>query len=143
MLLKDVMTTRVEVISPDAMLQEAAQKMKDLDVGPIPVCDGERLVGMLTDRDITIRAAAAGCDPKTTPVREAITPEVTYCFENQSIEEAARLMEDKQIRRLVVLNRDKKLAGIVSLGDVAQTGDDRLSGEILEQVSEPSQPASG
>jgi CBS domain-containing protein len=142
MLLKDVMTTRVEVIAPDATLQEAAQKMKDLDVGPVPVCDGERLVGMLTDRDITIRATAEGLDPKTTPVREAMTPEVAYCFEDQSVEEAARLMEEKQIRRIVVLNRDKKLVGIVSLGDVAtSSGDDQLSGEILEQVSEPLQSA--
>jgi len=144
MLLKDVMTTSVEVVHPDATLQEAAQKMKDLDVGPVPVCDGERLVGMLTDRDITIRATAEGRDPKTTPVREAMTPEVVYCFEDQSVEEAARLMEEKKIRRLVVLNRNKKLAGIVSLGDVAtSTGNERLSGEILKQVSEPSPPAAG
>ncbi len=142
MLLKDVMTTSVEVVHPDATLQEAAQKMKDLDVGPVPVCDGERLVGMLTDRDIAIRSTAEGRDPKTTPVREAMTPEVVYCFEDQSVEEAARLMEEKQLRRLVVLNRDKKLVGIVSLGDVAtSTGDERLSGEILKQVSEPSPPA--
>ena len=139
MLLKDIMTPNVEVIRPDATLQEAAQKMKNLDVGPIPVCDGERLVGMLTDRDITIRATAEGRDPKTTSVREVMTPEVEYCFEDQSIEDAARLMEEKQIRRLVVLNRDKRLVGIVSLGDVATaTGDEQLSGEILEQVSEPS-----
>jgi len=138
MLLRDVMTTSVEVIAPDATLQAAAQKMKDWDVGMMPVCDGARLVGMLTDRDITIRATAAGRDSKTTPVREIMTMEVTYCFEDQDVEDAARLMEDKQIRRLVVLNRDKKLVGIVSLGDVATfTGDEQLSSEILEQVSQP------
>jgi CBS domain-containing protein len=122
-------------------LWEAAQKMAALDVGPLPVCTGDKLVGMLTDRDITVRATAEGRDPKTTRVSEVMTPDVLYAFEDQDISEAARLMADHQIRRLVVLNRDKHLVGIVSLGDLAvQTGDVLQAGETLERVSEPAEP---
>jgi CBS domain-containing protein len=141
MQLKNIMTPEVEVISPEATIQEAAQKMSQLDVGPLPVCDGEQLVGMLTDRDIAVRAVAEGCDPTTTTVREAMTPDLVYCFEDQAIQEAARLMEQYQIRRLPILNRSKRLVGIVSLGDLAvSTSDQPLAGEVLEQVSEPSKP---
>jgi CBS domain-containing protein len=142
MQLKEIMTPNVEVIHPDATVQEAAQKMKGLDVGPLPVCDGERLVGMLTDRDITIRATAEGRDPKTTKAQDVMTCEVIYAFEDQGVTEAARLMEEHQIRRLLVLNRDKQLVGIVSLGDLAvHTGDERLAGEVVERVSEPADPS--
>jgi CBS domain-containing protein len=141
MQLKDIMTPRVEVVSPQATLQEAAQKMKQFDIGPLPICDGERLVGMLTDRDITVRAVADGRDPQTTPVREAMSPDLVYGFEDQDIQDAARLMEQYQIRRLPVINRDKRLVGIVSLGDLAVSGmDQALAGEVLEQVSEPAEP---
>src|SRR5919202_2191076 len=95
MQLKDVMTRQVEVISPDATLEEAARKMDDLNVGPLPVWDGEHLVGLITDRDITVRATAAGKDPRTTPVSEAMSREVLYCFEDQDVSEAARLMEEQ------------------------------------------------
>src|ERR671937_1268828 len=101
MQVKEVMTHGVECIRPEATLQEAATKMKELDVGPLPVCgDDDRLVGMLTDRDITIRAVAEGQDPKTARVQDVMTPDITYCFEDQDVKEAARLMEEKQIRRL-------------------------------------------
>ncbi len=141
MQLKDVMTKGVEVIHPGAMLQEAAQHMRRLDVGPLPVCDGERLVGMLTDRDITVRAVAEGRDPRTTKVQDVMTCEVVYVFEDQDVAEAARLMEEHQIRRVVVLNRDKQLVGIVSWGDVAvYTGNERQAGKTLERVSEPAEP---
>jgi CBS domain-containing protein len=135
------MTPKVEIVHPDAALREAAEKMSQLDVGPLPVCDGERLVGMLTDRDITVRATAKGCDPNTTKVRDVMTPDVVYCFEDQDVETAAQMMEMRQIRRLPVLNREKRLVGIVSLGDVAvKTGDQNLAGEALERVSEPAEP---
>jgi len=142
MQLKEVMTPQVEVVRPDASLQEAAEMMMKLDVGPLPVCDGERLVGMLTDRDITVRGTAQGRDPKTTQVQEVMTPDVIYCFEDQDVEDAADLMEEHQIRRLVILNRDKKLVGIVSLGDLALEADeedldDAEVGEVLEQISQP------
>jgi CBS domain-containing protein/sporulation protein YlmC with PRC-barrel domain len=139
--LKEVMTVQVEVIHPEATLWEAAQKMASLDVGPLPVCSGDELVGMLTDRDITVRATAKGRDPKTTRVYEVMTPEVLYAFEDQDISEATRLMTEHQVRRLVVLNRGKQLVGIVSLGDLAvHTGDARQAGQTLERISEPAQP---
>jgi CBS domain-containing protein len=139
MQVRDVMTKNVEVIRPEDTLRDAAQKMKALDVGAMPVCDGERLVGMLTDRDITIRAAAEGLDPNQTTAQETMTPEVYYCFENQNIEDAALLMMEKQIRRLPIINNEKKLVGIVSLGDVAvETQDDELSGSTLEEISKSS-----
>ena len=141
MQLKEIMTPNVEVIHPEATLQEAAQKMKGLEVGPLPVCDGEQLVGMLTDRDITVRATAEGHDPKATKVQEVMTREVVSAFEDQDVTEAARLMEEHQIRRLVVLTRDQRLAGIVSLGDLAvHTRDEKLAGEVVERVSEPAEP---
>jgi CBS domain-containing protein len=136
--LKEMMTPHVEVIAPEASIYEAAQKMRHLDIGPLPVCEGERLVGMLTDRDITVRAVAEGRDPVTTLVREVMTPDLVYGFEDQDLEDAARLMEQSQIRRLPVLNRAKQLVGIVALGDLAvHPGQQPLAGEVLEQVSEP------
>jgi CBS domain-containing protein len=139
MQLKDIMTPGVEVVSPQATLQEAAQKMKQFDIGPLPICDGEQLVGMLTDRDITVRAVAEGWDPQTTSVQKAMSPDLVYGLEDQDIQDAARLMEQYQIRRLPVVNRNKRLVGIVSLGDLAVGGTDQsLAGEVLEQVSEPS-----
>src|SRR5688572_12835389 len=113
MQLREVMTRDVEVTHPDAPLQWAAERMKTFNFGVMPVCDGDRLVGMLTDRDITVRAIAAGRDPKTTKVRDAMTPEVLYCFEDQDIKEGAGLMEERQIRRLPILDRSERLVGIV------------------------------
>jgi len=141
MQLSEIMTRGVEVIAPDASVKEAAAKMKQLNIGPLPVCDGEQLIGMLTDRDITIRVVAEGCDPTTTRVCEAITPDVVYCFEDQEVQEAARVMEQHQIRRLPIVNHDKCLVGIVALGDLAvRTNDQKLAGEVLERVSEPAAP---
>jgi CBS domain-containing protein len=139
---KDIMTPNVECVRPDATLQEAARKMRDLDVGPLPVCgDDDRLAGMITDRDIIIRAVAEGKDPRTTRVREAMTEEIISCFEDQDVDDAARVIEQRQVRRLVVLNRDKRLVGIVSLGDLAvETGARPTAGEVLREVSEPSVP---
>jgi CBS domain-containing protein len=141
MKVKDVMTRGAECTRPDATLREAAERMKALDVGSLPVCDNDRLVGMLTDRDITVRATGEGVPPALGQVRDIMTPQVISCFEDQDVGEAARLMEQNQVRRLVVLNRDKRLVGIVSLGDLAaKAGDERRSGETLEKVSEPAAP---
>jgi CBS domain-containing protein len=141
MQLRDVMTRDVKVIRPDAPIRDAARRMREIDVGPIPVCDGDRLVGLLTDRDITIRAVAEGRDPNTTCVRDVMTPDVACCFEDQDIEQAAALMEERQIRRLPVLNKAKRLVGIVSLGDLAMASPDvELIGETLSEVSAPAQP---
>ena len=138
MKVKEIITRDPQCVTPDALLVEAAQKMKALNVGMLPICDNDRLVGTVTDRDITLRAVAEGFDPKVTTVRQVMTREVVYCFEYQSVKDAAQLMEDRQIRRLPVLNEDKRLVGILSLGDLAvRTGRDRLAGEVLERVSEP------
>lgn len=140
--LRDIMTPHVEVISPHASLEEAAEKMKSLNVGVIPVCENDRLVGVVTDRDIVVRVLAEKHDPKTATVRDAMTPGVEYCFEDEDVQAAARRMEEKQIRRLVILNRNKRLVGIVSLRDLAvHTKNIRLSGEVLEGVSEPAKPS--
>jgi len=135
------MTTGVEVIDPDGTLQEAAARMKSLDVGMLPVCDNGKLEGMITDRDITVRAIAEGEDPTIIRVRDVMTPDVFYCYDDQLVSDAARLMQERQVRRLVVVNRDKQLVGVVSLGDLAvETGDEEMAGQALEAVSEPNQP---
>ncbi len=141
MRVSDAMTANVRIAKPQQTIAEAARMMAEIDAGALPVGDGDRLVGMLTDRDITIRATAEGRDPKTTKVREVMTDKVIYTFEDQGLTEAARLMEEHQIRRLVVLNRDQRLAGIVSLGDLAvHTDNERLPGEVVERVSQPAEP---
>jgi CBS domain-containing protein len=141
MTLKDLMTPGVEVIAPEATIQQAAAKMRRLNIGSLPVCDGAQLVGMLTDRDITVRAVAEGCDPTTTSVREAMTPDTAYCFEDQHIEDAIQTMERYQIRRLPILSREKRLVGMVSIGDLAvSSGNETQVGATLRQVSEPAAP---
>jgi CBS domain-containing protein len=138
MQVKDIMTHAVVLIHPDSTLQKAAEKMKELDVGALPVSDGNRLQGMLTDRDIAVRSVSDGHDPCTEKVRDAMTPELIYCFEDQDEAEAARLMKQKQVRRLAVLNQAKQLVGIVSMGDLAgDCGNEQLAGEVLQAVSEP------
>lgn len=137
MQLREIMTKNVEIIHPDASVKEAAVTMRALNIGGLPVCDGDRLVGFVTDRDITVRTTAEGGDPVNTKVQDAMTPEVAYCFEDQDVQEAARLMESKQMRRLPILSRAKRLVGIVALGDLAR--DPKLGGKILKRVSEPAE----
>jgi CBS domain-containing protein len=138
MLLKDIMTRGVTELPPGATLRDAADKMRSQDIGLISVCDGERFLGVLTDRDITVRAVAQGFDPNTTRVSDAMTPEVIYCFDDDDVQDAVKLMEQRQIRRLLVMDRAKHAVGVVSLGDIATRAlNDRLSGEVLERVSEP------
>ncbi|HJT19211.1 MAG TPA: CBS domain-containing protein [Nitrospira sp.] len=140
-LIRDVMTPQVEVISPDATAEDAADRMKQLNIGVIPVRDEQGLVGMLTDRDLVVRVMGAHRDPKGVLVGEVMTPDIVYGFEDQDVQEAAMLMADKQIRRLPVLNRQRDLVGILSLGDLAVHGQDQhLSGEVLHDVSQPSEP---
>ena len=139
MTIQDVMTPHVETIGPDASIKECAQKMKSLDVGVMPVAEGGQIIGMLTDRDMAIRATAEGRGPGT-KVREVMTRDVEYCLLDQDIEEAARLMQEKQIRRVVVMDHDRNLAGILSLGDLAVDVGGKVSEETLERVSEPSKP---
>jgi CBS domain-containing protein len=138
MKVNEIITHNPQVIRPGTALIEAAQKMKSLNIGLLPVCDGDRLVGVITDRDITVRGVAQGYDPKTARVSEVMTPGVIYCFDDEDVKDVAKKMEEKQVRRLPVLNREKRLVGIVSLGDLAvRTGKEKLAGEVLERVSEP------
>jgi CBS domain-containing protein len=121
---------------------EAAKKMKQLDVGAVPVCDGDRLCGIITDRDITMRAVAEGRDPSKTKVSDAMTNDIVYCFEDQQDTDAAEIMRQHQIRRLPIVNREKRLVGIVSLGDLSLRGeDDNLAVETLDEVSAPGKQA--
>lgn len=138
MQVSEMMTRDAECTRPDATLKEVAERMKVLDVGSLPVCENDRLVGMVTDRDIILRSVASGQDPKTHRVKNVMTSEIFYCFEDQSVHEAAEMMKEKQIRRLPVLDRSKQLVGIISLGDLAiETRDEEMVGKALESISEP------
>jgi CBS domain-containing protein len=107
----------------------------------MPVCDHDRLAGILTDRDITVRATAEGKDPAACKVRDVMTRDVVYCFDDQDVKDAADTMAARQIRRLLVLNRDKRLVGIVSMADLAvDAGREAKPAETLKQVSEPAEP---
>ena len=138
MKVKEIMTRQVEVIHPTDTLQTAAQKMKLYDIGFLPVYDGDELIGVVSDRDIILRALAEGLDPKVTVGREIVTSPVIFCYDDQSVDDAAHLMNDNQIRRLVVLSRDnKQMVGVISLGDLALNVNDKVSGDVLQSISEP------
>ena len=138
MKLNEIMTRDVEIIHPEDTLQTAAQKMRERDIGFLPVCDGDRLIGVLSDRDLVVRALADGVNSSAIVGRDLITSPAIYCFDDQSLDEAAKLMHDNQIRRLVILNRDDKhMVGVISLGDLAINVDDKLSGDVLQSISEP------
>jgi CBS domain-containing protein len=135
--IRDVMTRKPRVIQPDATVADAATLMRSLDVGALPVCDGSRLIGMVTDRDITTRATAEGRDPYLTPVRDVMSPGVAWASEDDPVEEAARIMREHQIRRLPIVDERHSLVGVVSLGDLAtEVADDKMSGDTLERISE-------
>lgn len=136
MKIQDIMSPYVRCVQADASLVEAAVVMRDMDVGALPICEHGRLVGMLTDRDIALRAVAECRDPRWTTVKEAMSEGVTYIYADQAVEDAAELMERKQVRRLPVLSREKRLVGIVSLGDVALHTTNELSGEALKVMSQ-------
>ncbi len=138
MKLREIMTPQVEIVQPDDTLQFAAKKMRDRNIGFLPVCDGEKLMGVLSDRDLTIRALADGMDAGVMLARDLMTTPPIYCFEDQDVSEAGRIMAENQIRRLVVLSRDdKRLVGVISLGDIARSETNGLSGKVLQKVSEP------
>lgn len=136
MKVSDTMTREVKLAAPQQSICEAAQLMADLDIGSLPVSEGDRLIGMITDRDIAVRAVAAGRGPNT-PIREVMSHEVLYCYADQDIEEVTHNMGDVQVRRLPVLNRDKRLVGIVSLGDIAGHRAQAEAAEALAGISQP------
>jgi CBS domain-containing protein len=137
MKVSDSMTRDVRVANPNQTIQDAAKIMLDVDSGVLPVGENDRLVGMITDRDIAVRAVAQGKGPQTL-VREVMTDHVHYCFDDEDIDEVTRKMADSQVRRLPVVNRDKRLIGILSLGDVAtRRGTADEAGEALSDISRP------
>ena len=133
----EVMHRDVQIASPDQTLREAAAMMADIDAGVLPVGDQDRLVGMITDRDIAVRGVARGLTPDA-PVREVMSAEVKYCFEDEDINHVARNMADIQVRRLPVLDRDKRLIGILSLGDIATQCGPAPAGKAISGISKPS-----
>jgi CBS domain-containing protein len=135
----EIMTTDVQTLQPQDSLRRAAECMKTLDVGALPVCNGEQLLGMLTDRDIAVRAVADGLHPDEACVSDIMSPDVQCCTTDQDVEQVKRLMGDLQLRRLPVVDKDKRLVGIVSLGDLAV----RQSGHIDQAVRDISQPGTG
>jgi len=141
MKIDSVMTRDVTVVNPSDSVRSVAELLKSLNIGSAPVCNGRSLVGIITDRDIAVRAVADGRDPNHTPVEQVMTRDVVYCFEDQDMEEVADAMASSQVRRMPILNRQHELVGIVSLGDLAvEVADDELTGEVLEEVSQPSRP---
>ena len=140
MKIKEIMTSDPELIDPNASIREAAKRMKSEDIGALPVGENDRLIGMVTDRDIAIRGVAEDRTPEATTVRDVMSEKVFYCFEDDDVEDAAQCMAENQVRRLPILTRDKRLTGIVSLADIAQTRED-CEKTALEGVSEPSSEA--
>ena len=133
--ISELMTTEIHVGSPDDTLQKAAQMMADYDFGILPIVDNNQLIGMLSDRDITIRAVAKGFSPNEHFVKEIMSPNVEFILQDASLEDAAQMMSDLQVRRLPVVDSDEQLVGIVSLGDLA-ISDDKAAGEALESISQ-------
>jgi CBS domain-containing protein len=136
MKISEAMSMDVKVLTPDRTIRDAAKMMAEIDAGVIPVGENDRLVGMITDRDIAIRAVGAGLPPDT-PVSKVMTREVRYCYEEDDLEEVSENMAGLKVRRLPVLNREKRLVGIVSLGDIAVVDGPANAGDALCSISEP------
>jgi len=136
MKVKEAMSTDVQLIHPNQTLREAARMMIEIDAGALPVAENDRMVGMITDRDIAVRAVANGksCDTK---VREIMSGEVLYCFDDEELTHVSRNMSDMKVRRLPVVNRDKRLVGVISLGDIARHEQPTTVGRMVSKVSEP------
>jgi len=132
----EVMTTDVEVVRPEETLRDAARAMADLDVGSLPVCNGRKLIGMITDRDITVRAVAEG-KSSDTPISEVMTEDVVWCTDTDSVDDVLQQMSDAQIRRLPVVDKDRQLVGIIALGDIALEEEEDVD-EALRDISMPS-----
>ncbi|MGB8275646.1 MAG: CBS domain-containing protein [Alphaproteobacteria bacterium] len=134
MKVREAMTPEAQWVSPDLTLQEVAKQMRDKNIGALPVGENDRLIGMVTDRDICCRAVADGRDPAKTRVRDVMSQKITFCFDDQELPDAAHVMEEKHIRRLAVLNRNKRIVGMLSVSDMASHGQQELAGEVLEKV---------
>jgi CBS domain-containing protein len=136
MKVREVMTTGVECISPNKTMQEAGERMKSLDVGFLAICDNDRLIGAVTDRDITVRGVAEG-QSVTTSIRDIMTKDVFYCYDDDDVQHAADYMKEKEVKRLLILNRDKRLVGVLSIGDLAKVeGIQEVVGHTLKDIAE-------
>ena len=135
MKVQEIMTTNVECVSPDAGLLEVANKMKTLDVGFLPICESDRLAGTVTDRDIVIRGLAGGKDINTVKARDIMTNDVFWCFEDEDVKTVASKMREKEVRRMLIMNREKRLVGVVSIGDISKV-EEKESGKTLKDITE-------
>jgi CBS domain-containing protein len=137
MQVRELMSSDIEVIAPDTTIQDAARRMRDADVGALPVGDNDQLIGIITDRDIVVRGVAEGKADGNATVRDVLTDDLTFCFEEDDVGDAANLMADRQVRRLPVLSADKKLVGMVALADISRRDVD-AGGAALGDISQPS-----
>jgi CBS domain-containing protein len=138
MQISEMMSRDVVIVSPSDSLQKVAQKMAEIDSGIMPVGENDRLVGIITDRDIVLRAVAKGKPPGKSTARDVMSPDIKYCYEDETLEDAARNMSTLQVKRLPVLNREKRLVGIVSLGDLAMEPEaEEQSKDALVGISQP------
>lgn len=135
MKVKQAMHKGVTWVDPNTPVEQLARLMQKHDIGAIPIGDNDRLVGMVTDRDIVCRCIAAGLDPKRATARDVMTEGIVFCLDKRELDDAARIMETKKIRRLPVINGKKRMVGILSLGDVYQTGPQYVGGEVMHAVS--------
>jgi CBS domain-containing protein len=135
MKVREAMTADVRLANPEQTIREAASMMAEIDAGSLPVGENDRLVGMITDRDIAVRAVAVGSPPQT-KIRDVMSKEVLYCFEDEDLEDVSKNMSNAKVRRLPVLNRDKRLVGILSIGDLVLHEDSKTAGQTITHISE-------
>jgi CBS domain-containing protein len=133
---KEIMSRNVECVFPDMYIQDLARIMKSMDVGFVPVCKNDRLVGTVTDRDIVLRAVAEDRDIRNCKARDVMTEEVLWIYDDQSLDDVAEFMATREIRRVLVLDRNKRLVGVSSIGDLARSGEQRITGEAMREIAE-------
>ena len=134
MKISEIMTTNVECVHPETGVKDLAQRMKTLDVGFLAVCENDRIVGTATDRDIVIRGIGGECDINTCTARDVMTHDVFWCYEDDNVKDVAKKMREKEVRRMLILNHDKRLVGVVSIGDIAK-GEEKESGKTLKDIT--------
>jgi CBS domain-containing protein len=135
MKVREIMTTNVECLGPETNAIELSRKMKTLDVGFVPICENDRLIGTVTDRDIVLRGVAEGRAINECSARELMSQDVFWCFEDDDVKEVAQKMSDKEVRRMLILNEEKRLVGVVSLGDISKV-EEKESGKTLKDITE-------
>ena len=135
MKVENIMHKGVEWVSPDTSIVALARKMQQFDIGAIPVGENDRLIGMVTDRDVVIRGVADGKDPSKLTARDVMTKGVTYCRDNEEVDEAVRIMESERIRRLPVIDANKRMVGMISLGDMSHAASKKIAAEVTRAVS--------